>query len=150
MASKCKEANKLDMMVQIKSLFGRRLTMRYTRMVTVVGFVSIAAVASLFSSVYAQQTSGNSAPVATSTVVQTDTVVNPHGSVLMAPVTSVHWRGRSGGRFYGTRFHKGFSSRPYLYRSWSYPYSYRSYIYRPYNCWWNGYRWVCPKRLPVY
>ncbi|MBI4964700.1 MAG: hypothetical protein HY913_15580 [Desulfomonile tiedjei] len=122
--------------------------MRYTRMFAVVGFITVAAVALLFSSVYAQQTSGNSPSAATSAVLQTDTVVNPHGSAIQAPVTNVHWRGFRGGRFYGARFHSGFYAKPYLYRS--YPYSYRSYTYRPYNCWWNGIRWVCPKKLIIY
>jgi len=123
--------------------------MRHTSMFIIVSFISVAAVLLFFSSVYAQQLPGSSASRASSTAALTDTVVNPHGSAIEAPVTNVHWRGWRGGRFYGARFHRGFYSRPYLYKS--YPYSYRYYSSYPYSrCWWNGYRWVCPKKVIVY
>jgi hypothetical protein len=125
--------------------------MSYRDLFTVVGLVSVAAVVLFFSPVYAQQTPGTSTAAASSTMVQTDTVVNPHGSAIQAPVTNVHWRGGFRGGFYGgRRFYGGFYNRPYLYRSW-YPYSYRSYYssYPYFKCWWNGYNWVCPKKRVI-
>jgi hypothetical protein len=111
-------------------------------MKTINGLLGVAAAAMglalmLLSSAYAGQSVGD---LSQKTATHKDTVVDPLGSPIQAPVSNVYWRGS--GRVYGGVY-------PPYYR----PYRYGTYYYgyRPYRCWWNGYRWKCkPRRVIVY
>lgn len=115
--------------------------MRFTQNLFVVGLVALISVTLFAKSSYSQQTSTN--PVVSLSVFGKegaaedlaspgDTVVKADSDVSI-PVTTVGWRSRG---WYG--------SGGYVYQ----PYSY-GYTYYPKGCWWNGHRWVCPKRVKV-
>ncbi len=93
----------------------------------------------LSSSAYAGQPVGD---LSQQPATYTDTVVNPHGPAIQAPVNAVHWRGWRRG--WGYRGWHGPYYRPYRYGTYYYG-------YRPPRCWWNGYRWrSIPRRAIIY
>ncbi|MGO9120645.1 MAG: hypothetical protein ACLQPD_23905 [Desulfomonilaceae bacterium] len=114
--------------------------MRPGRIFVVVSLMSLFMVAVFAGSSYAQQTSGTASYDQSSARGYTDTVVSPEKSEVQASVTTVGWR--HGGYWRGP-YRRGYW-RPYYRYGWS-------YSYPPYpRCWWNGWRWICPRRVVIY
>jgi hypothetical protein len=111
--------------------------MRRGKLFVVVGLTSLALMVIFAGLSCAQSKVGNTSYGRYPATDYADNVVSPEKSVLLAPITSVHWtRWRNGLRAY-----------------WRGPYyRYGYYASRPHpRCWWNGWRWICPpKRIIIY
>ncbi|MGO9120701.1 MAG: hypothetical protein ACLQPD_24195 [Desulfomonilaceae bacterium] len=114
--------------------------MRSGRIFLVVSLMSLVMLPVFAGLSYAQQTAGTASYDQSSAREYTDTVVSPEKSEIQASVTTVGWR------------HGGYWRGPYRRGYWRPYYGYGlSYAYPPYpRCWWNGWRWICPKRVVIY